>query len=123
MGVILFILPAVGIGVGIRLLRGIPRRKQLWLAFFLLVWTAVTIGIGFLLGEVAPTYRGDIAIQRLLRDTNQSLQNGDCEKARAAFSEVHEFVEGGGLLRDAVNMIAERLRPSTSPPTPTAQPQ
>ncbi len=123
MGAIIVILAAAGIGVGALMLRGIPRRKQLALTLLAVVWTAIAIGAANLVGGIAPEYRGNIAIQRLLRETNHALQSGDCERARAAFSEANRVVEGGGKLHDAVTTIGERLRASTSASEPVVQPR
>lgn len=117
------ILAAAGIGVGALMLRGMPRRKQLALTLLAVVWTAIAIGAAYLVGGIAPEYRGNIAIQRLLRETNHALQSGDCERARAAFSEATRVVEGGGKLHDAVTTIGERLRSSASASEPAVQPR
>lgn len=123
MGAVLIILPVIGGILGIMLLRGLPRRRQVWLSLFAIAWTAIVIGIGYSVGGIAPEYRGNIAIQRLLREANGSLEAGDCEQARAAFSEANRFVEHGGKVHDAVTMIADRLRPSAAAPANSAQPQ
>lgn len=61
---------------------------------------------------------GGTAINRLIRDSNRAFEVGDCEQVRTAFSEANRFTEGGGSLHDAVGMISERLRISSSAPTP-----
>ena len=129
MGALLFILPVIAIFLAIKLLRGLPRRRQVWLACFAIACTAITFSMGYQLGGIAPEYRGNIAINRLIRDSNRAFDVGDCEQVRTAFSEANRFTEGGGSLHDAVTMISERLRLSSSAPTfqppsrhPTASP-
>jgi hypothetical protein len=123
MGAVVIIIPVIGGILWIMLIRGLPRRRQLWLSVFAIAWTAIVIGIGYSVGGIAPEYRGNISIQRLLRDANRSLEAGDCEQARAAFSEANRFVERGGKVHDAVTMIGDRLRPSAAAPANAAQPQ
>ena len=118
MGALLFILPAIAIVFAIKLLHGLPRRRQVWLACFVIACTAIALGIGYQFGGIAPEYRGNIAINRLIRDSNRAFEVGDCEQVRTAFREANRFTEGGGSLHDAVTMISERLRFSSSAPTP-----
>jgi len=118
MGALLFILPVIAIFLGIKLLRGLPRRRQVWLACFAIACTVIAFGIGYLSGGIAPEYRGNIAIYRLIRDSNRAFEVGDSEQVRTAFSEANRFTEGGGSVHDAVTMISERLRLSSSAPTP-----
>jgi hypothetical protein len=105
------------------LLRGMPRRRKVWLSLFVIAWTVSLLGVGFLVGEIGPLYRGNGAIRRVLHDTHQSLEAGECEQVRAAFSEAGSFLQRGGEPLDAVKIIAERLQRSPSPATPAAQPQ
>ena len=105
------------------LLRGMPRRRKVWVCLFVIAWTVSLLGVGFLVGEVGPLYRGNGAIRRLVRDTHRSLEAGDYVQARAAFSEASSLLEAGGEPYDAVTIIAKRLGPPPSPATPAAQPQ
>jgi len=124
MPTLLLILPVIGIVIGIMLLRGLPRRRQVWLALFAIVWTTIAIGIAYEVGRIPPMYKGNIAIGQLLRDTNRALEAGDYENTRAAFREAKSFLESHrGDLYDAVTMISKRLRPPQAAPVIPAQPE
>jgi hypothetical protein len=120
---LLLIFPIVGIALGLMLLRGQPRLRKVWLCLFVIAYTATMFGVGFVVGEVGPLYRGNGAIRRLVRDTHSSLEAGDYVQARAAFSEASSLLEAGGEPYDAVTIIAKRLGPPPSPATPAAPPQ
>lgn len=123
MAALLIVLPVIGGTLGILLLRALPRRRQVWLSLFAIAWTAIMIGIGHSLGGIAPEYRGNIALQQVLRDANRALEAGDCEQARTAFSEANRYLQHGGKVHDAVKMIGDRLLPSAASPANAAQPQ
>ncbi len=121
------ILTVIGICIVIliMLLRGLPRRRQVWLALFAIVWTTIAIGMGFEVGRIDGMYRGNNAIWLLLRETNRAMEAGDCENTRAAFREANSIMESGSRdsLYDAAMMISKRLRPPTAAPVIPAQPE
>jgi len=124
MGALLFILPVICIVIGIMLLRGQPRRRQVWLALFAIVCTTFVFSLGYMFGGITPTYRGEGAIGSLLVVTNRALEAGDYENTRAAFQEAISLVKSHrGDKYDAVTMISERLRPPTAAPVIPAQPE
>ncbi len=120
---LLLIFPIVGIALGLMLLRGQPRLRKVWVCLFVIAYTAIMLGVGFVVGEVGPLYQASGAIRGLVRDTHRSLEAGDYVQARAAFSEASSLLEAGGEPYDAVTIIAKRLGPPPSPATPAAPPQ
>jgi len=110
MAIALIIFPLFAVVIGAVLLRGFPRRKQVILAIFAVAWTAIVLAIGNSMGGIAPQYRGNIALLRLLRDTTRALEAGECEQARAAYIEANRFVEAGGSVHEGAAMVGNRLR-------------
>lgn len=123
MAIALLILSIIAIVIGATLLRGLPRRRQIGLAIFAAIWTGIVVVIGYSIGEIAPQYRGNIALQRLLRDAAGALEVGNCDQARAAFLEANRFVESGGSVHEAATMVSERLHGVSNDTAPPIQPE
>ena len=112
MGLLLLILPIIAIVAAVLLLRGVPRRRQIGLALTIGVWTCVVFVVGHEVGRIPPQYRANIAIQKLIRDTDRVLAAGEVEQVEAAYREAqHSLMQAGGTTDDAARLIAERLEP------------
>ncbi len=113
MGTLLATVPLAAIAaVALLLLRGTPRRRQIGLVLFTVVWTGIVFAAGHELGRIPPEYRANIAIQKLVRDTDRFLAAGQVERVRDAYREAQQsLTQAGGTTDDAVRLIGDRLQP------------
>lgn len=116
MGIIVIILPLAAIVLWLLLSRGIPRKLATPLMIVTIILAALMFWVGWMFGEISPTYRGNIAVQEIIRHTNETLDAHDCERARLAFSEARKVLQRGGKPLEAVDILRSSLQtvPATS---------
>jgi len=119
MTIIIPVILIICVVVGALLLRNVSGQRKVVIALLAAVWTGVVFVLGFTIGEIKPTYRGNIAIQTILRETNKALEDGQCDRAKMAFSDAQRFLDNGGSFHDAARQVGEKLR---SQPEPHATP-
>lgn len=116
MTALLLLIPTVVIVAALVLLRDMPRRRQIGLVIFAIIWSCITCGIvGYELGRISSHYREAIAMKKLLRDTDRALEAGQVQEVKTAYGDANRLMQTGGTTDGVVRLIGERLQPTSSP--------
>jgi hypothetical protein len=108
--------------VGVLLLRNVSAWRKLVLMSVALVWMGLAFGLGFMLGEIGPRYRWNSAMHGVLKETNQALEDGQCDRVKSVYHEVYLLSKAypGDDTRfvDAAESIGQNLRSQSAPHAP-----
>jgi hypothetical protein len=110
MSIVLIILPIAAIVVWVLLARGVPKQQAIPLFVVSIILAALAFGVGWSIGEISPTYRGNIAVQEIVRQTRRTLDAGECDRARSVYAEAHDLLQKGGKPQEAVTLLRSRLQ-------------
>lgn len=91
------------------LLRDTPVRTQLGVVAIGVVAAAI-VGLGaYELARIGSMYRSTTTVRSLVRATANSLEAGECERARAAFVAAEDAIArgNGGLIKTAQGLVRE----------------
>jgi len=115
--IIPFLLIAVII-MGVLLLRKFPGRHKIVLSLLALVWTGFIFALGFELGRIGEVYGGNIAVQSMFQETNRALEDGQCDRVKAAYHDVNLLLQKNSVNNwsDAATLVREKLQSQSALP-------
>lgn len=117
MGFVLILAPVTLTVLWILLARSVPKKHVAPLFLITFMLAIVAFGIGYLVGGIEPTYRGDIAVSDIIRYSDSSLSAGECDRVRTTFSEAHRLLRSGARSQEAAALVRTRLQTTSDYPS------